>query len=411
MATFWIIATLLILLAFAFVIPPLLRKAFTISEVDQAKMNLAIYKERLAELTQENLSPEQFAQAKQELDKILAQDLPDQPELAQKPHATWISLVFTALFIPTFTILLYGHFGRPDYLEPQLSEATPTLPANFDEMVTKLATRLEKEPDDAKGWEMLAHSYVALERYSDAAKAYEQLLALGNQQNPQILVDYAEVLALVDKGQIGKKSLELLQAAIAIAPDDPEALWLLGLAAVQMSDYATALTHWEHLQTLLPAEAETAKQQLAEQLTKIRQLAQTSTAFATTQTTSSTQLSVPVADRSLVVTVSIDPSLSAQVQPHYIVFIYARAQTGVAMPLAIVKKTAAELPLKVVFDNNTTLNPEIPLSQFQQPLNVVARISKSGNATAQSGDLQGEVSGILLDQQQTITIVINHIIP
>jgi cytochrome c-type biogenesis protein CcmH len=80
-ATFWIIATLLILLAFAFVIPPLLRKAFTPSEIDQTKMNLAIYKERLAELTQENLSSEQFAQAKQELDKILAQDLPDQPEL------------------------------------------------------------------------------------------------------------------------------------------------------------------------------------------------------------------------------------------------------------------------------------------------------------------------------------------
>jgi cytochrome c-type biogenesis protein CcmH len=64
-----------------------------------------------------------------------------------------------------------------------------------------------------------------------------------------------------------------------------------------------------------------------------------------------------------------------------------------------------------VLDDNTTLNPEAPLSQFQQPLNVVARISKSGNATAQSGDLQGEVNGVLLDRQQAITIVIDHVIP
>jgi len=412
-ATFWVIATVLILFALLFVIPPLLRKNFPVSKIDRNKTNLSIYKERLTELTQENLSAEQFATAKQELDKILAQDLPDQPELTQKPRAVWVSVVVVTLFIPIFTTILYGHFGRPDYLVPQLLEASPSLPANFDEMVAKLAARLEKEPNDVEGWEMLAHSYVALERYAEAAQAYEKLLALGNQQNPKMLVDYAEVLALLDKGQFNPKSMVLLQSALKIEPNDQEALWLLGLAAVQMTDYQTALGYWERLQTLLPAEADKAKQQLAEQLTKVRQFAQQSNAFATAQTTHSTQLPAPANtnDPSLTIAVSVDSHLLSQVDPNDTLFIYARAQTGPPMPLAIVKKTAVELPLQIVLDDSTTLNPEMPLSQFQQALTVIARISKSGNATAQSGDLQGEMEGVLLNQQKTVTIVIDHVIP
>jgi cytochrome c-type biogenesis protein CcmH len=273
-ATFWIIATLLILLALLFVIPPLLKQTFAVNQTDRNAINLKIYKERLAELTQEQLPPEQFAETKQELDKILAQDLPDQVELTQRPRAIWVSVIVVALFIPIFSTVLYGYFGRPDHLTPPLSEAVPSLPANFDEMVAKLAARLEKEPHDLKGWRMLAHSYVALERYSEAAKAYEKLLVLENQQNPETLVDYAEVLALLHQGQFNQEGLTLLQSALKIEPNHQQALWLLGLASVQTMDYHSTIGYWERLQTLLPAEAEKAKQQLQEQLSKVKQLAQ-----------------------------------------------------------------------------------------------------------------------------------------
>jgi cytochrome c-type biogenesis protein CcmH len=170
MLEFWLMATGLIVLALAFVIPPLLRKNLPLTEIDRNTINIAIYKERLAELTQENLTPEQYTQAQQELDKTLLQEYQESRPLAQQARAIWAAIVI-AISIPVLAVGSYWKLGAPQLLVAETPTTNPThpeeghLPDNFDEMVNKLAARLQQQPDDAKGWYMLARSYSALKRY------------------------------------------------------------------------------------------------------------------------------------------------------------------------------------------------------------------------------------------------------
>ncbi|NJO16741.1 MAG: c-type cytochrome biogenesis protein CcmI [Thioploca sp.] len=204
---FWLIATGLIVLALTFVIPPLLRKNLPLTEIDRNTINIAIYKERLVELTQENLPVEQYTQAKQELDKTLLQEYQDSRPLAQQSRAIWTAII-VAISIPALAVGGYWKLGAPQLLVAETPVTNLThpeeghLPDNFDDMVNKLAARLQQQPDDAKGWYMLARSYSALKRYQEAAQAYNQILTRVGEKDPQLLTDFAEALALANEGKL-----------------------------------------------------------------------------------------------------------------------------------------------------------------------------------------------------------------
>jgi cytochrome c-type biogenesis protein CcmH len=110
------------------------------------------------------------------------------------------------------------------------------------------------------------------------------------------------------------------------------------------------------------------------------------------------------------VTVSLDPSLAGQAAPDSTVFIFARAVQGPPMPLAVVRKQVKDLPVTVTLNDSLAMTPAMTISRFGQ-VTVGARVSASGNAMPQSGDLEGSQSPVSVANPGTVAITIDHKVP
>ena len=106
--------------------------------------------------------------------------------------------------------------------------------------------------------------------------------------------------------------------------------------------------------------------------------------------------------------VRLDPKLAAQVKPDDTLFIFARAENGPPMPLAVVRRRAAELPIEFTLDDSLAMLPSMKLSNFPRVV-VGARISRSGNAMPQSGDLQGSAGAVNVAAAGRVEITINSV--
>jgi cytochrome c-type biogenesis protein CcmH len=423
MTTFWIIATGFIFIALAFVIPPLLRKsAHKTAEVDAQKANITIYKERLAALQQEGLNAAQFAAAKLELDTLLSQDIAENIAPNSQVRARWVSIL-VILFIPALAVGGYFKYGNPNLINPMAAEsphnnAHGQMPKDFQAMVAKLEQRLQEKPDDSQGWQMLGRSYAMLEDYPKALQAYHKVLALGGDKDAQILADTAELSALTNDGQLAGQPSLLIKSALDIDANNEKALWLSGVAATQRSHFAEAIQIWEHLLTIFPAEETESRTVIQQQIAEAQAALHKSGSgqvveFASPNTATAEPLAQPptlVAAPKITVHVSLDPALQATVKPTDTLFIYAKATSGPAMPLAIVKKMASDLPLTVTLDDSSAMTPAMKLSKFKQ-VSVFARISNSGSAMPQTGDLQGQQTPVANDAPDIIEIQINQVVP
>jgi len=415
MPEFFIIAVILTLIAIAFVVPPFLKKKpnstknTQTSDVDRNAMNVSIYKERLAELEQEDLTTEQLAQAKQELEKTLAQDLASaEGGISNQARARWATSIIVAIAIPVLALGSYWKLGSWQLLTKV--EAQPTSHSNtgseseFDEMVIKLAARLEKQPDNLEGWQMLARSYAVMGDYAKTVQTYNKIMAHFGDQ-PDVLSDYAEFLAQSNQGKFIGLPTQLLKTALSVNPQHGKALWLSGLAAMENSDYEAAVKHWQAVLVQLPPSE-----------TKIIELLERHIAKAREHIEGNSPASVakPSHDVKKVskieVQVKLAPDLQNQLKPNQTLFIYARATTGSPMPLAILRKSASELPITVTLDDSMAMMRDKNLSSVQA-VTVMARISSSGGARLQSGDLVGEVTPVVLSEQDKVEVIINRIAP
>jgi cytochrome c-type biogenesis protein CcmH len=424
--TFGIIAVGLIIVALAFVVPALKRKSAKVSDSDHNSLNIAIYKERLAELAEENLTPEQQAQAQQELDKTLAQELDSGAKPTNQVRARWAS-VAVAIAIPALAIGLYWKQGAwhllmpPPVIAAQPNHQPGGKPSDFDEMVDNLAVRLEKDPSDEQGWRMLARSYMHMERYAKAAQAFDKLVALVGKQEPELLTDYAQALVLSNNGMFSEKATTLLKSALALAPDSQQALWLSGLAAFQKKAYQAAIDYWQRLiqqtpppppnvKTMLEGHIADARRQMGQGEEPIAPVTPEKTVTLTDNDSTPSESVEAAKVVQIEVHVTLAEALQEQVKPGDTLFVYARATQGSPMPLAIVKKSASELPITVVLDDSMAMTPSMKLSSFKEVM-ILARVSSSGSAMLQSGDLQGKVSPVILGKQDKIVIMIDQIAP
>ncbi len=418
MQEFLIIAVILTLIAIAFVVPPLLKKKpnstteknTQTSDVDRNAMNVSIYKEHLAELEQENLTTEQLAQSKQELEKTLAQDLAiAEGGVSNQARARWATSIIVAIAIPVLAMGSYWKLGAWDFFTK--AEAQPTTESHsntaseFDEIVTKLVARLEKQPNDLQGWRMLARSYAVMGDYAKTVQTYNKIMARFGDQ-PDVLSDYAEFLAQSNQGKFIGLPTQLLKTALDVDSKHIKALWLAGLAAMERLDYEAAVKHWQVVLVQLPADETKIKKVLEGQIAKAQEHIQGSSPAA------------PIAKQSpdvkkvskIEVQVNLAPDLQDKLKPNDTLFIYARATTGSPMPLAILRKSASELPITVTLDDSMAMMRDKNLSSVQE-VTIMARISSSGGARLQSGDLVGEVTPVVLSQQDKVEVTINRIAP
>ena len=275
MTGFVIAAAVLVAIVLLLLLPPLLKRRDAGEDVRRTAINAEICRDQLAELQRDfdsgSLGREDFEQARRELQRRLLDDAGTADETAAPARTAKRSAVLIGLMVPLAAALLYFALGNLAALSPEA--ARPRITAReIDEMVTKLAARMEKNPGDLKGWAMLARSYKALGRYEDAVAAYGKAAKLVD-EDAQLLSDYAEALAIAAGGSLKGKPTVLLDRALKLDPDNPQALVLAGTAAYERDDYAAAVMHWERLMKQLPPDSEDA-QSLDDSIRKARAAAQ-----------------------------------------------------------------------------------------------------------------------------------------
>jgi cytochrome c-type biogenesis protein CcmH len=424
MTIFWSLATAMVMVALLFVLPPLLRKR-ELSAISRDQLNIEVIRSQIADLDADlaagKLDQAQYGAARLDLEQELLHDLASTGTVQREHSGRWAALLIIPA-LPLCAVLLYQLLGSEELIDRlQQARSAPSQPAqaqspgSIEDMVARLAERMRQQPDDLKGWVMLGRSYVVLKRYSDAEVAYANVLRLGGGENADLLADYADAMVMADGGRFNDKAGALLTRALELDPGNIKALWLAGHWKNQSGEPAEALNYWQQAAQKLPPGSEDAAV-IAGQISKVQSqlgiapAAPVATMAAATAASDTRATADSGSGASLSVSVSLDPQLAAAASAEDTVFIFARATQGPRMPLAIVRKQVKDLPVTVTLDDSMAMMPAMKLSNFEQ-VEIGARISKSGNAMPESGDLQGIVTPIATQASDTIQITINSKVP
>lgn len=380
-------------------------------------------------------------------------------KLTSRPKRDRTLPVVMTVLLPFAAFALYHHLGEPQALDANkragnasaearlVAPGTPapapapsaggntadaTAAPNMDQAVAGLAERMRETPDDLDGWMLLGRAYKTMERFELAREAFSNALRLAP-DDPDVMVEFAEASALSSESKrLGGESLLLIQRALGIEPQHQRGLWLLGISSMQAGVPSEAVAVWERL---LPLVEDSARESLLGQIDSARAsagLAPRDTSKEPAATASSGTATEPVMPGNapapatnpaqsvasvdsagaarLIVNVDIDPALKSKIGASDVLFVYARAASGPRMPLAIQRLSAGDLPTRVVLDDSTSMMPTMKLSLMPQVV-VGARISKSGQATPQSGDFETVSEPISNRSSAPLSLVIDKVVP
>ncbi len=404
MTLFWVIAALLVGVALAFLITPLVRnRAASGGSASRAAANLAVFRDQLAELDADlargSIDREQWEVARGDLQRGLleAVDVPSANASAPVKRSK-AAAIAVAVAVPLISVSLYLGLGNPQGLEPgkvSAAQGAPheLTPEQINSMVARLAQKLESEPDNAEGWIMLGRSYNALGRFAEAAAAYAKAEARFP-TNAQLLADYADSLAMAQGQSLQGKPEALILRALQADGNNLKALALAGTAEFEKNDFAKAIEYWKRMLPLLPADSEmgnSVRASIQEAQEKQGGMPKSSTPMAQDKqpgAAKSSTATAAVKAKSVSGTVKLAAALAARAAPEDTVFVLARPAQGGRMPLAAVRVKVKDLPMTFSFDDSMAMNPSAKLSDFAEVV-VAARVSKSGNVVPQRGDLEG----------------------
>ncbi len=410
MIVFWLVAGALVTIAILALVLPLLGRGGSSKPVAGSEVNLSVYRDQLRELEADRaagtLDDIQYQSARTDLEARVLEDssvTEGSPKLAASAKWSRTSIVAAVTMVPLLAVSLYFLLGTPAGLESKIptasvDEAHPATPEQFEAMVTWLAERLKAEPDNADGWVMLARSYVALNRYQDASIAYSRAVAL-QPNNAFVLADYADILAMLKQTLQGEPE-KMIQRALQVDPVNLKALSLAGSAAFERKDYQSAISSWQKILGLIPADSPVVSS-INASIAEARGLA----AHPSAGSVASTAAPSKAVSESVSGTISLDPALKTQVAETDTIFVFARAvEGGRKPPLAVLRKTVKDLPLVFTLDDSMAMVPGLNLSSEAKVI-IGARISKSGKIVANSGDLEG-LSKPVNNNQKGVVIVI-----
>lgn len=410
MTVFWLLATLMTAVALAFVLVPLLRAPARAAPT-RVEANLDVLRWQRREIEADIANGTLPAQAR---DEALAElvdraesDLvapPPPPPRLQRP---WIVAALAAVAVPALAFGMYLAVGNPAALDAKAIAAARTAPdeAQIMAMVENLARKVRERPDDAQGWALLARSMAALGRFAESADAYGHLAKLVP-NDAQVLADYADSLGMAQGRTLLGRPYELAKEALRIDPRHKKALALAGTAAADSGDFAAATGHWQTLASELPADSAD-RAQVQSILAELRGRA--SAAGKATPAPLALAKSPVAAPKSVSGSVSVAPAIAGNVTGAETLFIFARSDGGPRVPLAVVRSNARTLPLKFSLDDSHAMAPGVNLSSAER-VRIEARISKSGNATPQPGDLAGS-STIVQPGARDVNVVIDKVLP
>lgn len=417
MAVFWILATSMTLVALVIVLVPLLR-ARPRAAPSRHDANLEILRSQRREIEADVATGLLPAEARDEaLAELVgrAQDdlVPDPAAPVVPVRRPWIAAGIAAVAIPAIAFGVYLAVGNPAATDPKViaaaAEASSPDDAKIVAMVESLARKVRERPDDVQGLALLGRSMAALGRFRESADAYERLMKL-TPGDAQVMADYADVLGMVQGRTLAGPPTELARQALKIDPKNKKALALLGTAAVDGGDYPLAIGYWQQLAAELPRDTDDYAQ-VQSILGEIRSRAGGAGKPVPKAPTAVVQAPVAGsagATKSITGSVSLAFGVSGHVSGSETLFIFARSEGGPRVPLAVVRASARQLPMQFALDDSQSMAPGVKLSGANA-VRIEARISRSGNAMPQPGDLVGS-SGVVKPGARDVKIVVDKVL-
>ena len=421
MLLFWTLASLMILAALLLVVPTLMRGGAPGREaLDDA--NVALYRERLAELERERdrgeIDAERYAALRQDLERGLLADAGgrEAPRSIAHPPPWWMAMSIAAM-VPVCGLGLYLWLGSPHGLGPRAPSGGPAAGAgtapSVEAMVASLAASLDEDPENAEGWLLLARSQVALERFDAAVTAFERAHGLLGDE-PSLLADWAEAEAAVAGNRFPGSALGHLDRALELDPDHEKALWLGGFAAAQNRRTDIAVARWERLLARQPPGSREASI-VTEMLARVRGAGGATPSTGSEPTAPAATTEPVVGDASsdgarIVVEVSLASDLGVELGASEPVFVFARTPSGTGPPVAVVRTIVGALPITVVLDESNAMVPSLSLATVERAL-VTARVARSGTANRTSGDVEGGVGPVAVADPAPVRVVISQVVP
>jgi len=389
---FWIVVAALLAVALILLILPILRQPRDQTSTDRQQQNIQIAREKKAllegQLTQNELSQSEYDSALLDLQTSLALDLERSEQVVEQQPGKW-AIVFLVVLVPVLSIAMYLKLGEYRVIDnPQLvQEARLEQPQNqnmsMEEMLKRVKKRLKDNPEDAEGWFIMGRTFLSMRKIDEAVTAFQRTYDLVGDE-PQVMFTLADALALQNKGSMAGEPIDLVRRGLEISPQNPNGLWMAGLAAEQRKEYKLAHTRWSEMLPLIADDAESSKEVrrllgiLEQRDPSIKAVASAPSAVAT---------------MGITLSVDLDAGLRDKVTAQDTVFIYAKAMQGPPMPLAVKRLKVSDLPVSVSLSDSDAMIPNMRLSKFAQVI-VGARVSKSGNPIAQPGDLFIEMDSI-----------------
>nr|WP_295775178.1 c-type cytochrome biogenesis protein CcmI [Rhodoferax sp.] len=416
MTGFWIAGALAIVLVLALLFRPFWLKV-SATGVSRRQLNAAIYREQMVRLERdraENMIAEaDYVQARAELQRRVIDDTQDADDTAsiRAPRKTMLAV---GLVLPIAAITLYVLLGAPATLDPN-GPQRPVTAQDMNRMVEGLAKKLESDPSNLQGWAMLARSYKMLGRNAEAEQAFVRAGAFLD-NDAQLLAIYAELAASNANGNFSGKPAQLLEKALRVDPKNAMAQWLAGAAAFRSNQFDAAIRIWERLTPQVEPDSDDARmlqESLAAAYAAAGKTAPTASGKPQANTnvgnagiaTGPTKANAAASVSGLV---EVDAALKAKAAPGDTVLVIARVP-GTRMPVAVLRTSAAALPLQFTLDDSLSMSPQARISAATE-VEVEARISKSGMAQAESGDLISAVQTVKVGAEG-IKLQVNKVRP
>ena len=405
---FWFFVLLMIGLALFMILRKPASVDTTLALEDQQAL-LEVYRQRFDELEKERaadiLSEAQYAASRLELEHALLQESAGEndSQVEQGADSDRVLNLCIMILLPVLAFALYYKLGQPDLVnasggitqQAAQSDSEQDLPS-IEELVVGLEKKLQDNPDDERGLWMLTRTYMAMGRFEEALVPVTYLNEL-TVNEPAVMLLYANVLMLNNNESFVGEPLELIEKALGLEPENTTGLWLAGMAAMEVGKRDEAVLHWQKLLPLI-AEDEKASEQVKQLLVEAGASPEQASSQASTDSAAS-----------VVVEVSLSNTLQEQLQEGDILFVFARADDGLPMPVAASRLPAAGFPLTVTLDDTTAMMPSRKLSAFDS-ISVVARVSRSGNAIAEAGDLSSESQQVNVADGATVKLEIDRVL-
>lgn len=401
---FWGIAVLFIVMALAFLLPPLLRGNKTRTVSGRRNINIAVYRDQLKELEADLanglLSRDQFDEAKVELEARLAADAIETTEDAEPVRRGGRALGYTlGALLPVLAIGFYMVTGNPQAIDA-IAAPQPQASGEHDimKMIQQIEDKTRSEPQNGEAWTMLAKTYAVVGHWPEALKAYEKAVAL-RPEVPAVMTGYAEALAIANGRILQGRPMEIVLKALEKDPEDMKGLELAGISHFQDRNYAQAAYYFKRLLKLLPPESPYT-QDISEALKEAKRLSEGGL-------TGLDNLSNPgdagVKGPTISGKVDIAPALKGRLGPNDVVFLFARPPQGGA-PAAAIRAKAGDFPLEFELTDAMAMSPENRLSNYKT-VTLTARVAKSGDVKGVPGDLEGKLEQVKVGANGIVLVI------